>query len=237
VNAVFKDAPDLRLAVAFPTPFKMVDEYVMTSAPRGETYFRKYKINREGFNGPIQIQLADKQARPLQGVSGPVLTLKPGETDFEYPAFLPPWMDMGRTCRVCVMATAKVKDSVDGREHVVSFSSVEQNQQMIVVVGPGRLDLSTTRSSIRAEGEVKLTVKVSRSKNLAGPATVKLVLPEHVKGVTSAELVVADGKSEGEFTIKFASDAGPFNVPLLLRATVMTKTGPVVAETKVEMVK
>ncbi len=237
VTATCATAPDLRLAVAFPTPFKIVDQYVMTSAPRGETYFRKYKIDRGAFLGPIRVQLADKQARHLQGVSGPVLTLKAGETDFEYPAFLPPWMELGRTCRVCVMATATVRDPLDGREHAVSFSSVEQNQQMIVVVGPGRLDLSAEKSSVRAAGEVRLAVKVSRSKNLSGPATVEVVLPEHVKGVTAAKLVVPADKSDAELVLAFAPGAGPFNVPLVLRATVTTPTGPVTAETKVDAVK
>ncbi len=237
VPVSYATAPDLRLAVGLPTPFKIVDQYVMTSAPRGETYYRKYKVDRGGFDGPIQISLADRQARHLQGVTGPVLTLKPGETEFEYPAFLPPWMELGRTCRVCVMATAKVRDPIDGREHTVSFSSVEQNQQMIVVVGPGRLDLSCDRTSVRAEGEVRLAVKVSRSKNLLGPATVELVLPEHVKGVTAAKLVVPADKSEGELVLTFAPDAGPFNVPLVLKATVSTDRGPVTAETKVDAVK
>jgi hypothetical protein len=231
------DESALRLAVALPTPFKIVDQYVMTSAPRGETYYRKYKIDRGTFDGPIRVQLADKQARHLQGVTGPVLTLKPGETEFEYPAFLPPWMELGRTCRVCVMATAQVKDPVDGREHTVSFSSTEQNQQMIVVVGPGRLDLSCDKTSVRADGAVRLTVKVSRSKNLTGAATVELVLPEHVRGVTAAKLALPADKTEGELVLTFAPDAGPFNVPLLLRATVSTPTGPVTAETKVDAVK
>jgi hypothetical protein len=236
VPAAFKGAPDLRLAVALPTPFKIIDQYVMTGAPRGETYYRKYKVDRGGFDGPIEISLADKQARHLQGVTGPVITLKPGETEFEYPAFLPPWMEINRTCRVCVMAKAKVKDSASGGEHTVSFSSVEQNQQMIVVVGPGRLDLSVEKTSVRAEGKVRLAVKVSRSKSLSGPAAVELVLPEHVKGVKAAKLVVPADKSDGELVLTFAPDAGPFNVPLLLRATVTTDRGPVTAEAKVEAV-
>lgn len=236
-TAECKGETALRLAGAFPTPFKIVDEYVMTSAPRGETYFRKYKVDRGTFLGPIRVELADKQARHLQGVSGPVLTLKPGETDFEYPAFLPPWMEMGRTCRVCVMATATVRDPLDGREHVVSFSSTEQNQQMIVVVGPGRLDLSADRTSIRAEGEVRVTVKVSRAKALTGPATVELVLPEHIKGVRAPALTVPADKSEAEFVLTFDASAGPFNVPLQLRATVQTPRGPVTAETKLDAVK
>ncbi len=236
-SATFSGVADMRLQVALPTPFKIVDQYVMTSAPRGETYHRRYAIDRNGFDGPIQIQLADRQARHLQGVTGPVLTLKPGETEFAYPAFLPPWMEMGRTCRVCVMATAKVRDPIDGREHTVSFSSVEQNQQMIVVVGPGRLDVSAEKTSLLAEGEVKLAVKISRSKNLSGPATVELVLSEHVRGVTVAKLVVAADKVDGELVLKFAPNAGPFNAPLVVRATVQTDSGPVTSETKIEAVR
>jgi hypothetical protein len=204
--------------------------------PRGETYYRKYKIDRGGFAGPIRVQLADKQARHLQGVTGPVLTLEPGATEFEYPAFLPPWMELGRTCRVCVMATAKVKDA-GGREHTVSFSSTEQNQQMIVVVTPGRLDVAIDRTSVRAEGEVRLAVKVARSKSLAGAAKVEAVIPEHWKGVTAEPLVIGADADAGELVLKFAKDCGPFNAPLVVRATVQTKATPVTAETKVEVVR
>jgi hypothetical protein len=233
------DSTALQLAVAVPTPFKIIDQYVMTSAPRGEIYRRKYKVDRGGFDGPIRIQLAEHQARHLQGVTGPVLTLKPGETEFEYPAFLPPWMELGRTCRVCVMATAKVKDPVDGREHTVSFSSIEQNQQMIVVVTPGRLDVALEKTSVRAEpgGVVRLAVRVSRSKSLSGAARVEAVIPVHWKGVTAAPLTIPADGGAGELVLKFGNDCGPFNAPLVVRATVETAATPVTAEAKVEVVK
>ncbi|MFO0824217.1 MAG: hypothetical protein U0792_14075 [Gemmataceae bacterium] len=233
------ESSEARLAVGFPTPFKIIDQYVMTSAPRGEIYRRKFKVDRAGFEGPIEIQLADKQARHLQGVSGPVFTLKPGETDFEYPAFLPPWMELGRTCRVCVMATAKVKDPVDGREHTVSFSSTEQNQQMIVVITPGRLDLSIDRTSLRVlpGGEVRLPLKITRGKNLTGAAKIEAVLPEHWKGMTVTPLTIAADADSGELVLKCEMECGPFNAPLLIRATVETKETPVTAEAKVELVK
>jgi len=233
------ESSDVRFTVGFPTPFKIIDQYVMTSAPRGEIYRRKYKVDRAGFEGVIEIQLADKQARHLQGVTGPVMTLKSGETDFDYPAYLPPWMELGRTCRACVMATAKVKDPVDGREHTVSFSSVEQNQQMIVVVTPGRLDMSIDRTSLRAEPgtELRLPIRVHRGKNLTGAAKVEVVLPEHWKGVTAAPLTIAADADVGELVLKFAKDCGPFNAPLLVRATVETKETPVTSEAKVELVR
>jgi hypothetical protein len=233
------DSADLRLAIALPTPFKIVDRYVMTSAPRGETYRRKYTVDRGGFDGPIEVRLAEKQARHLQGVTGPVLTLKPGETEFEYPAFLPPWMELGRTCRVCVMATATVTDPTDGREHAVSFGSTEQNQQMIVVVGPGRLDLTLGKSSVLAApgSEARLAVTVTRAKGLTGAATVEAVIPEHWKGVTAAPVVIPAGADAGELVLRFAADCGPFNAPLVVRATVAAPGTPVTAEAKVEVVR
>jgi hypothetical protein len=230
-------APDLRLAVAFPTPFKIIDQYVMTSAPRGEVYHRKYKVDRGTFLGSIQVQLADHQARHLQGVTGPVLTLKPGETEFDYPAYLPPWMELGRTCRVCVMATAKVRDPVDGREHTVSFSSIEQNQQMIVVVTPGRLDVALEKSSIRVEGEVRLAVKIARSKTLTGAAKIEIVPPEHWRGITALPLTIPAHAESAELVLRFAKDCGPFNAPLVIRAMVETKETPVTAEAKVDVVR
>jgi hypothetical protein len=236
---VLPEEPDVLLAVGLPTPFKIVDQYVMTSAPRGEVYRRKYRVERNGFDGPIEVRLADKQARHLQGVTGPVVVVPPGQTEVEYPAYLPPWMELGRTCRVCVMAVGEVKDA-DGREHAVSFSSVEQNQQMIVVVGPGRLDLELGKLSVRAEpgGTVRVPVKVARGTDLTGPAIVEVVIPPHWAGVTAKPVMVPAGEQAGVVELSFTKGAsGPFNQPLVVRATVKTERTLVTAEAKLEIVK
>jgi hypothetical protein len=230
----------LYLTVGLPTPFKIVDEYVMTQAPRGEIYRRKYRIERDpGYAGPITMRLADRQARHLQGVTGPVLSIPPTQVEVEYPASLPPWMELGRTCRVCVMAVGKVKD-FDGSEHTVCFSSVGQNQQMIVVIGPGRLDVSLEKLSVRAEPgtEVRVPVKVTRARELTGPVTVQAIFPEHWTGVSAADIAIPANSSTGELVLKFASgDCGPFNMPLTIRATLDTKTTPILAEANLEVVK
>jgi hypothetical protein len=228
--------PTVLVGVGMPAPFKIVDQYVMTSAPRGEVYRRRYRLDRGGFDGPIRVMLADRQARHLQGVTGPVVVVPPGETEFEYPALLPPWMEMGRTCRVCVMAVGTVKDA-DGSEHTVSFSSVEQNQQMIVVVGPGRLDLTLGKGSVLAAGEVRVPVTVSRGEGVSGPVTVEAVIPAHWKGVTAAALTIPVGATTGELALKFGPDAGPFNVPLTIRATASGGNTPVTAEAKLDVVR
>jgi hypothetical protein len=225
------------LAVALPAPFKIVGDFDMRWASRGTVYKRKYKIERNGFDGPIEVSLADRQARHLQGVTGPTLTVPADANEFEYPVQLPPWMETGRTCRVCVQAVGVVKEG--DKSYTVSFSAVGQNDQMIAVVETGRLGVEAEKASLSAPrgGSATLAVKVARGKDLAGPVKVELVLPEHVRGVKVEPVVIAADQTRGTLTLKFDRDAlGPFNMPLVVRATLTDTSGPVVAETKVEIV-
>src|SRR5205807_1898456 len=95
----------IRLAIALPTPFQVTGLTDFGWAPRGSVRHRRYRIARNGFAGPIEVRLADRQARHLQGVAGPVVIVPPGADEFDYPVRLPPWMEIGRTSRSVVMAT------------------------------------------------------------------------------------------------------------------------------------
>ncbi len=230
------EVDSILLGVALPVPFKIVGDFDMRWASRGSVYRRKYHLERNGFDGPVEISIADRQARHLQGVTGPVVTLPPGTTDFEYPITLPPWMETGRTCRVCVQAVGVVKEG--STEHVVGFSATNQNDQMIAVVETGRLGVEASKTSLAATpgGSATLTVKVARGKGVAGAAKVELVLPPHVHGVHAEPVVIAAGQSTTTFTIRFDRDkSGPFNVPALLRATIEDASGTITAETRVEI--
>src|SRR5207244_10668640 len=68
-----EDIASLLLAVALPAPFKIKGDYDMRWAARGTTHTRTYQIERGGFDGPIEVSLADRQARHLQGVVGPTI--------------------------------------------------------------------------------------------------------------------------------------------------------------------
>ena len=242
-TATFGGAPgqpavdSVLLAVALPAPFKVVGDYDMRWAARGTVYKRKYKIEHNGFDGPIEVSLADRQARHLQGVTGPTITVPGDASEFEYPIQLPPWMETGRTCRVCVQAVGVVKEG--DKAYTVSFSAVGQNDQMIAVVETGRLGVEAEKASLAAPrgGSATLALKVARGKDLAGPVKVELVLPEHVRGVKVEPVVIAADQTRGTLALKFDRDAlGPFNMPLVVRATLADASGPVVAETKVEIV-
>jgi hypothetical protein len=53
--------------------------------------------------------------------------------------------------------------------------------------------------------------------------------------VKAEALVIPAPRSAGMLTLRFGAAPGPFNVPLLLRATLATAAGPVTAETKIDV--
>jgi hypothetical protein len=225
------------LAVALPAPFKVVGEYSIRLVPRGTVYQRHYRIERGGYDGPLEIRLADRQARHLQGVTGPTLTVPAGATEFDYFLHLPPWMELGRTCRACVMASGVIRDA-DGSEHVVSFSSTGQNEQIVAVIEPGRLALEAERGSITAApGQAaSIPVRITRGKSLAGPVKLELIVPAHQRGISAVPVEIPAGQDRAVLQVRFAADvAGPFNLPSILRATLLHNGTPVVAEVKLEI--
>jgi hypothetical protein len=227
------DLDSVLLAVAIPTPFKIVGDYDMRWAARGTTHERKYRIERTGYDGPIEVGVADRQARHLQGVTGPVITVPAGANEFSYRVYLPPWMETGRTCRVCVAGSTTIKDA-DGTEHTVSFSSTNQNEQIVAVVEPGRLSVEAMPGSLAVvPGKAgELLVQVARGKGLQGAVKLELVVPEHWRGIAAEPVTITADQNSGRFSLRFAADArGPFNMPVILRATLDEKGAPVVAET------
>jgi hypothetical protein len=209
----------------------------MRWAARGTVHSRKYTIERNGYDGPIEVRLADRQARHLQGVTGPTVVVPAGATEFSYAVQLPPWMETGRTCRVCVLGIATVKDR-DGSEHVVSFSSVQQNEQIVAVVEPCPLGIEVGRTSLLAQPgkTAEVPVRVMRGIKLKGAVKLELLVAGHIHGVTAEPAVIAADQERGTLTVRFAGKLqGPFNRAAIVRATLIEDGQPVVAEAVVDL--
>ena len=228
------------LHVSMPTPFKFTAEFETRYASCGTVYFRKFNLERNGFTGPIEVSMADRQVRHLQGATGPKLVLGPEvKTEFEYNITLASFMEIGRTCRVCIMLVGVVEDA-DGSKHKVSFSSQAQNDQVIVLVDPTQLSVrSTPQSMVVSPGSTsRIRVDVRRGSELKGDVEIQLIAPQHIKGVTSRSVTVPAGSTQAEIDITFAkAGVGPLNMPLLLRAQTVDARGmPVVGESPFELV-
>jgi hypothetical protein len=225
------------LAVTVPTPFVIKGEYDMGFAARGGMHKRKYKIERNGYDGPIEVSMADRQTRHLQGVEGPTIIVPAGESEFVYTVYLPPWMETGRTSRTCVMGVAVIKEP-GGTKHRVSYSSVGQNEQLVAVVGPGKLAMSAARTSYTAEpGKIfSVAVRIQRGQDVDGPVELELITPPHLLGLTAKKVTIPAKQDQGQLTIDCAAKLpGPFNMPVVVRATMFQGGERLVAEVKLDV--
>ncbi len=224
-------------AVALPTPFKFLGSYQLSFDPRGGYVQRHYTLLRGGYQGPLEIMLADRQLRHLQGVTGPTITVPAGAEAFDYRVYLPPWMDLGRTSRTCLMAVGVIQD-FDGSQHTISFATQEQNEQIVIRVSSGLLTASLDRESILANPGGRSTIQASVSRDTARPSPVKLelIVPPHIHGVRAEPVTVGASETSRPLTIEFDADCGPFNMPLALRATTIGADRPAVAEARLEIV-
>ncbi|HWE03547.1 MAG TPA: PPC domain-containing protein [Tepidisphaeraceae bacterium] len=228
-HAAFFAAPqlapmqDVILAVAMVTPFKEIGVYEHPFVPCGSIFHRRYSLDRGGFVGPITVDLADRQIRHLQGVWGPKLVIPDGADSFDYWVGLACEMELGRTSRAVIALTGTVKD-FDGSEHVVSFSSVEPNDQFVSVATAPLINVGLDQPSVLAVpgGQTDLTVHVQRAKALLDQAVrVELILPagsDHFN-IHADPLSLDRGQSDGVLHIHFGSQPIGSPIPVLIQAT------------------
>jgi pre-peptidase len=238
---------ELRLRVGLPTPFKLKGIFETKYVPRGSVFTRRCRVERNGFTGPLWVEIADRQARHLQGVTGPRLTIPADVSEIEYPFSLPPWMEVGRTSRSCLAILGEITEP-DGSKHLVSHTSQEQNEQAIVIVEPNRLSLETTQATVRrvAGSEVRIPIRVSRATGLRGVVRIEGSMPPHVRDVRVDPVELPDGTAVGEVTFRFdatptplaAGDGtSPASVRVKLRATMLDERGlPVIDEIDVRVI-
>ena len=215
------DRDEIFLSVAMPTPFKIVGDFQTQYAAQGSTFLRHYTIERNGFEGPITITLSEKQARHLQGVTGTTITVPDKATEFDYKIKLAPWMEIGRTSRTCVMGVGIIEDK-DENKHKVSFTSIQEFDQIVVLVDPGQMEVSVRPKVVTFQPghKMKVEVDVARSKEVSGEIKVELVPPAHLKDVSAKPVILAEDQIKAVMEVEFSSEVThPFNMPLTIRAT------------------
>jgi hypothetical protein len=232
------DAPtdQVLLACTLATPFKFKSQYEFRYIARGGTLKKHFVIERNGFAGPLDVLLADKQGRHLQGVTGPTITVPAEASEFDYTVTLPPWMELGRTSRTNLMLVGEVADAA-GKKHKVSFSTVEQNEQLVALVSPGPLRLSVDKSAVRCTpgSELVVPVHLHRQVGLTGPCRLELVVPEHMRDISAKPVEVEAGGDQADLKLQLGANPGPLNMPLLIRGVSEVDGSPITAEVNLEL--
>ncbi len=242
VPATFGDPKidQVRLTVVPPVPFKHVGEYlVVNDHPGGTTMTKHYELDRGGFDGPLTVSLSDRQIRTLQGVTAAPLAVKAGANAFDFTVQYPAEVELGHTSRIQIMLVGEMTD-FDGSHHVISYTTGENDEQMISVGASGLLRISTALSSLRAvpDTQVSVPIAIQRGPSVGkGPVRIELAAPKHIAGVTAQPVEIPAGADKGTIAIRFGDSPGPFNMPVTIEARATGLAGETyLGEVKIEIV-
>lgn len=225
------DVDHLLVVTTLATPFKFAGQYDLQYIARGSTLRKGFTIDRGGFEGPLFVELSDKQGRHLQGVAAERKAVPPGTSDFEFEVSLPPWMELGRTSRSQLMIVGELADA-SGKKHQVSYTTNNQNEQMIALVSPGPLRVAAekTTMSIRKGEDLVIPLQITCDRTVGQPVKIELLVPDHMRDLTAAAIEAQPQDTAAKLTLRCGPSPGPLNMPLTIRATSERNGKPVVSE-------
>ena len=167
------------------------------------------------------------------------VTVEASQSEFEFTVELPPWMEVGRTCRSTLLVSGQIRDG-EGGLHTISYSSNDQHNQMIALVDTGRLTVQLSKPTVRVVlgGRVEVPIKIQRSPEVFGPVNVELVTSRPDSGVSAASFQLASDQLAGTMMLQFSPGPAPISIDsVIIRAVSRDHRGlPVTAETRLTLV-
>ena len=205
---------------------------------RGTTYPADVLIERlEGYEGPIQLQMASAQQRQRRGIRGSELVVPAGVERVQYPVFMPEWLETSLTARINVIGVAQVADPKGNIRHVTGI----MDGFIVMSLEGALLKLSHEPSGriVTLADTIEIPLKVSRSVKLLEPVRVELVPDQDYPHLAFADPVnVSAQETTTTLTLRIGKDltlVGKRSVTI--RATAMQNgRWPTLSETLVPLV-
>jgi hypothetical protein len=148
-------------------------------------------------------------------------------------------MEVGRTCR-STLAICGVTTDAEGKPHTISYSSNDQNNQMIALVATGRLTIQLPQATMKAipDQRIELPVRIQRSPGIVDSVKLELVESKSVRGIHAEPITIEANKDSGTLILQFGTELDGVSVqPLKIRATTQDERQlPVTAEASITLV-
>jgi hypothetical protein len=165
----------IHLTVAHKPVFKLACSEAYQYAHRGTVYPYLMEVERVGdFAGPIQLEVADRQIKDLDGIEVREMTLAPGETKFMLRLFLPETMHINLQAHSNVYAQGHV--SFTDKWGQPQSHLVVSTMRCMVRTLPPVVKLQAVDRDISAKPGQTVTCRMEliRTPNFTGPMRIEL---------------------------------------------------------------
>lgn len=237
VSIESSDVDHLQLTVVHKPVFRLFCNEAYQYAHRGTVYPYLMEVERlNGFDQPIQLQVADRQIKDLDGIEIPETTISPDQSEFRLPLYLPETMHIN----------VQAHSNVYAQGHAAFVDKFGQKQTMLVVSTmrcmirtlPTVVKLRSLEREVAASTDTALTCSLAldRTPNFRGPMQIQLLDP--VSGISAETVMIGAEEIRADVAIQIdRSLAQQSSLPLRFRAVgVMDDDVQVVSEATVTLV-
>lgn len=199
---------NVQLTVMHKPVFKLYCNEAYQYAHRGTVYPYLMEVERlDGFAGPIRLQVADRQIKDLDGIELVDTTVKPEQSQFMLPIYLPETMHINVQAHSNVYAQGDV-EFVDKHGQKQTLLVVSTMRCMIRTL-PTVAKLRTVERELVAKRGAAVTCRLAldRTSHFSGPMQVQLVEPDAASGISAKPVTIPEGATSGEIVVNLAADA------------------------------
>jgi hypothetical protein len=220
--AVSRTVKSLVVAAIMKPRIKITPEGLddVSKVRRGSTHLFPLLIDRlEGYTGEIVLEMTAKQQRHRQGLASDEMVVPADAKRFDYPIFVPEWMETTKTSRMILNGAVKVADPKG------NIRTLLQRMELRVGILPegALMKLAHVPNEYQATigGDLAVPLSISRVAEFKEPLTIELVPNEDQAGLISAEpIALSPGDLKTSMTIHLKDDPKLVGEqPFLIRAT------------------
>ena len=225
----------LYLTVQHKPVFKLTCNEAYQYAHRGTIYPYAMSIERlDGFDGPITLQLCDRQVQDLDGIEVVETVVPPNATEAKTLIFLPETMFAGvqHHSRPYVQGYATFVDRWGEKQTLLAVC----DKRCMVRTLPPIAKLRAVNAEVEAVsgGVVECKLVLDRTSNFTGPATVELIGPA---GLMAEPVHVKAGESAATVRVRIGAGPLPSDLTLKFRATGKLTSGATLASEAMVLVR
>jgi hypothetical protein len=171
-------------------------------AHRGTIHRYQMEVERFDYNGPITLQIADRQIKDLDGADVLVTTIPAGETRFLLPLYLPETMHINVQAHSNIYAQgfATFQDRWGRQQSTCIVSEMRCMVRTLPTVT--RLQAVDRELTFSTDGTANCRLHLDRTTLFSGPLQIALMDDPSTRGLTAESVSIPAGKTEALLVVR-----------------------------------
>lgn len=191
----------VQLTVVHKPVFKLYCNEAYQYAHRGTVYPYLMEVERlDGFDGPIKLQMADRQIKDLDGVEIVDTTIAPGQTQVMLPLYFPETMHINVQAHSNIYAQGYVEfeDKFGQKQTLLVVSTMRCMVRTLPAIA--KLRVADRELPVAANGAIRCPLVLDRTSQFSGSMQIELI--DAVPGISAKPVEIKPDQTRADLVLQ-----------------------------------